>query len=107
MASLVRAFQVIGARIADAPDGVRAVIGYQQRSVLSHGDADRPSPHVSIVDHKSGQKIFVLATGPGCLVQRYTDHFISGAHRTVPRTVLGCENVSLIFGGELRAFVER
>src|SRR5229473_4557831 len=83
MVSFTRAF-VRSARVADAPDGVRAVIGYQQRSVMSHGDADRPPPHVSVVDYKSGQKIFILAAGPGGLVQRYADHFIPGTHRFVP-----------------------
>src|ERR1700675_1300293 len=99
MVSFTRAL-VVSTRVADAPDGVRTVIGYQQRSVLSHGDPDRPPPHVLIVDHKSGDKIFVLAAGPGGLVQRYADHLISGAYRSVPRTVLGCENISLIFGRE-------
>src|ERR1700719_3892561 len=79
MVSLTRVL-VRSARVTDAPDGVRAVIGYQQRSVLSYGDADRPPPHVSVVDYKSGHKIFILAAGPACLVQRYADHFISGAH---------------------------
>src|SRR5258707_712365 len=83
MVSLIRALAG-SARVADAPDGVRAVIGYEQRSVLSYGDADRPSPHISIVNHKSGQKIFILAAGPGCMVQRYADHFIPSTHRFVP-----------------------
>src|SRR6266478_5950974 len=83
MVSLTRAF-VRSTRVTDAPDGVRAVIGYHQRSVLSHRDADRPPPHVSVVDRKSGDKVFILAAGPGCLVQRYADHLISGAHRSVP-----------------------
>src|ERR1700675_2108738 len=83
MVLFTRAF-VRSARVADAPDRIRAVVGYEQRSVLSYGDADRPAPHVSIVDHKSSHKIFILAAGPGCLVQRYADHFISGAHRPVP-----------------------
>src|SRR5260370_27378935 len=57
MVSFTRAFAGI-ARVADAPDGVRAVIGYQQRSVLSHGDADRPSPHGSVVAPQSGAQTF-------------------------------------------------
>src|SRR5437660_3946062 len=83
MVSLIRAF-VGSARVADAPDGVRAVIGYQQRSVMSYSDADRPAPHVSIVDYKSGDKIFILAARSACLVERHADHFISGAHRSIP-----------------------
>src|ERR1700730_4461299 len=38
MVSLIRALAG-SARVADSPDGVRTVIGYQQRSVLSYGDA--------------------------------------------------------------------
>src|SRR5260370_40276811 len=76
MVSFTRA-SVGSARVADAPDRVRAVIGYQQRSVLGYGDADRPSPHVSIVDHKTGDKICIFAAGPACLVNSDSDHFLS------------------------------
>src|ERR1700675_2134700 len=69
MVSLTRAF-VGSTRVTDSPDRIRPVVGYEQRSVLSYGDADRPPPHVSVVDHKSSHKIFILAAGPGCLVQR-------------------------------------
>ena len=78
-----------GAGIADAPDGVRAVIRYQQRPVLSHSDTDGSSPDVPIVDHKSGHKIFVFAAGPACLVQGNAYQLVSDAYRLAPRAVLG------------------
>src|ERR1700684_337431 len=93
-------------RVANAPDGIRAVIGYQQRSILSHGDTDRPSPDMPIVDYEAGEKVFVLAVGTARLVQRHANYFVSGAHRPVPRTVLGGKNASLILCRELRAFIE-
>jgi hypothetical protein len=96
-----RAQLAVGVCVADEPDGVRTIIRYQQRSVLSLRDTNGPSPDVSVVDHKSCHKVFVLTVGPACVVQGYANHFISGAHRSIPRTVLGCENVSLIFGRKL------
>src|SRR5579862_4833651 len=78
------ALLAVGTHVANAPDGVRAVIRYQQRSILSHCDAHGPSPDATVVDHKSGDKIFVLAAGPACLMARYANDFISGAHRSVP-----------------------
>ena len=83
---VLRSFALLatGAGIADAPDGVRAIIRHQQRPVLGHGYADGPSPDVPIVDHKSGHKIFVLAAGPARLMSRHANDFISGAHRSVP-----------------------
>ena len=86
MALRTLALLAIGTRVANAPDGVRAVIRYQQRSVLRHGDADGPSPDATVVDHKPGHKIFVLAAGPARLMSRYADDFISGAYRSVPPT---------------------
>src|SRR5882724_4607294 len=74
----------IRARVADAPDRVRAVVAHQQRSVLSHRNPDGPTPDVSVVHYKSGQEIFVLAAGPARLVQRHADYFITDSHRPVP-----------------------
>src|ERR1700724_1836804 len=95
-----------GASVHDAPDGVGAVVGYQQRAVGGYGDADRPAPHVSVVDGKAGDEVFVLATGAIGLVQRYADHFVSGADGAISGAMFGGENVSAIFGWELRGFVK-
>src|SRR5580692_11384565 len=84
MALRTLALLAAGTRVANAPNGVRAVIRYQQRSVLSHGDANRPSPDATVVDHKSSDKIFVLAAGPACLMSRYANDLIAGAHGPVP-----------------------
>src|SRR5271156_2294197 len=58
-----RVVLILASGITDAPDGIRAIIGYEQRSVFGYSDADRPSPRVSVVVHKSGQKIFIFAAG--------------------------------------------
>src|ERR1700749_3938385 len=39
----VRVALILTSAIDDAPDRIRAIIGYEQRSVLGDSDADRPS----------------------------------------------------------------
>src|SRR6202044_1015194 len=107
MSWLLPALRVFATAVTNAPDGVRSVVGDQQRSVLSHGDADRPSPDVPVVEHKAGQEILVLTARPVCLVHRHADHFISTAYGSIPRTMLRGENVASIFRRELSAFIKR
>src|ERR1700676_4935379 len=96
----------VAARVTDTPDGVRTVIGYEERAVGRHGDADRASPDVAVVDHKTGDEILVLATGLAGLMHRYSDHFVPGANGSVPRAVLGGEDIAAIFGGKLRTLIK-
>src|ERR1700739_352965 len=74
----------VAARVNDAPDGVRTVIGNEEGAIGRHGDADRAPPDVAVVDSKTGDEIFVLATGFAGLVHRHADHFVSGANAAVP-----------------------
>src|SRR3954453_11489672 len=43
------------------PDRPVAVLRHQQRSVLRHGDTDRPPPYLGIAHHESRDKILILA----------------------------------------------
>src|SRR5580704_14522737 len=106
MFPLACAFLRVAARIADAPDGIRSVIGYEERSIGSNGDADWASPDVAVVHHEPGDEIFVLATGAAGLVHGHTDHFVTGADGAVPRAVFGGEDIAAILGRKLRAFIE-
>src|ERR1700722_16089336 len=92
--------------VCDAPDGIRSVVRHQQRSVGCHRRSYRPPPDFAVVERKASQEILVVAAGMACLVERNANHFIARARGTVPRTVLGGENVALIFGGKLLAAVE-
>src|ERR1700729_815333 len=92
--------------VCDAPDGIRSVVRHQQRSVGRHGHSHRPPPNFAVVEHKASQEILIVAAGMACLVERNANHFIARARGTVPGTVLGGENVALIFGRELLAAVE-
>src|SRR5271155_707654 len=93
-------------RIADSPDRVRTVVADQQRTIGRHGHAYRTSPHVAIRQDEPGEEVFILAAGMSGLVQRHADHLIAHAHRSVPGAVLGRENVSLVLGRKLLAFIE-
>src|SRR5690242_20844808 len=72
-------------RINNAPDGIRTVVGEEQRTVWSYRDTDRASPHLAVVEDEARDEIFVLAAGPSSLVQGDADHFVAGADGTVPR----------------------
>ncbi len=51
------------ARIGHPPDGVRAVVGDQQRSILGHGDAHRTAPHLAVGKHEAGEEVFIFSRG--------------------------------------------
>src|ERR1700739_1744043 len=101
MALGARAFLAAAARVTDAPDGVRSVISDQQRTVRRHCNANGPSPNVSVVHHKTGYKIFVIAAGTAGMVRGDRYPFISGAPRSVPGTGLRGETGVLVVSGEL------
>src|SRR3954453_265916 len=82
------------AHVADAPDGLAAVVGDQQRAVARDGDAHRPPPHAAVARGEAGEKILVLAAGSILPVQRHPDHLVAGALGAVPGSVLGGEDVA-------------
>src|SRR5215469_13186847 len=88
--------EVLFSGVADSPDRIRAVVAYQQGSIRSQGDSYRTSPHVSIRQHKACQKIFIFAGRVSGLMQRHSNDLISGAHRLIPRPMLGGENVPFV-----------
>src|ERR1700720_2072901 len=106
MPSLAGAFLFLIGCVADAPNGVRTVIGHEERAIRSHGDADRASPDVAVVDHEPSDKILVLAAGTAGLVHGDADHLVASADGTVPRAVFGGKDIAAIFGGKLGAFIE-
>src|SRR5579863_2719555 len=53
--------------VADSPDGIRSVVGHEQRSVLAHGHAYRPSPYLVVSDGEAGQKVLVFTGGMAVL----------------------------------------
>src|ERR1700730_15885715 len=50
-------------RVTDPPDGIRTVVGNQQRAVRSCGDGNRTSPDTPIVNHEAGHEILIFAAG--------------------------------------------
>src|SRR6266481_7855211 len=99
-------FLRVAARVADPPDGIRAVIGDKQRAIRGHGDADGASPDVAVVYYKPGDEVLVLAAGTAGLVHGDANHFIAGADGAVPGAVFGGEDIAAIFSGKLGAFIE-
>lgn len=50
-------------RVADAPDGFRAVIGKEQRTIGSDSDTNGATPNVAIVHDEPRHELFVFAGG--------------------------------------------
>ncbi len=86
-------------RVAHPPDGVRAVVGDQQRSIFGHGDADRPTPHLAAGENEAGEEVFIFSCSLAALHGK-GDHFIAAARIPVPRTMLGREGPAVIRGRE-------
>lgn len=61
---------------------------------MTHGYSCRSASDLSIRGNKSSKKVFVIARGLAVL-HRNPDNLIASTIRTVPRTVFGCDNVSL------------
>src|SRR5579872_1423039 len=85
--------------IGKPPDGLVAVIGEVQRSIFCHNYGHGPAPCVAVGRDKSGDEVFIHSTGMA-VVQRNADDFITRAPRTIPRSVLGGEQIAVIFLGE-------
>src|SRR6185369_6007846 len=92
-------------RACHPPDRAVAILRHQQGSVLRHGYAHRPPPHLRVTHHKPRDEILVLA-GRLAVLHPDTDHLVAGALRAVPGAVLGGEGVALVFGWKLRALIE-
>ena len=72
---------------------------------MGNRDANRPSPHFGVVGNKPGKKVLVL-TGRNPILKPNPDYLVSGALRSVPRSVLGGEAVAAIFRRKHPAIVE-
>ena len=81
--------------VTDPPDGVRGVVGNQQRAVRSSGDRNRPPPDIAIVDDETGHEVFTFTTGMSTLMQRHTDQLVAHTNGPVPGAMLGREKISL------------
>src|SRR5664279_1392022 len=92
--------------MADAPDGAVAVLGDQQRAVVSHRDADRPAPDVAVVEDEAGDEILVFA-GRYPLPQTNANDLVTGPLRPVPRAVQGDDGIAAIVCGETGPVIER
>src|SRR5271167_357194 len=93
--------------VADSPDGLRAVIGYEQRAILGDGDAHGPSPNVAIIHDESCHEIFIFAGSVAGLMQGHANDFIAHANRAIPRAMFSSENIALVFLWELFAVIKR
>src|ERR1700682_2822710 len=102
----VHAHRALSADVADPPDRVRAVVGHQQRAIERGGNAYGTAPYLTVREHESGQEVLVFSASLPGLVQRHADNLVAGANGLVPRAMLGGEDVSFVFIGELRALVE-
>src|SRR5260370_16133324 len=93
------------AGVGHPPDRIRSVVGDEERAIGGHRYAHRPGPDLAVGRRKAGDKILVGAGGL-TVFHGHADDFITRAVRAVPGTVLRCENLALVFGRELIAFVE-
>src|SRR5947209_7736340 len=62
-AALAARDKLLLAFIGHAPDRAVAVVADQQRAVVRHRQANRPAPDGCIVEHETGQEIFVFSRG--------------------------------------------
>ena len=67
-------------RVADAPDGFRAVISDQQRAILPDGDAHGAPPHVAVIHDESRHEILILSGGVTSLMQWHSNELITYAN---------------------------
>src|SRR3954467_15506275 len=91
--------------MGDAPDGAVAVFGDEQRAIMRDGDADRPAPHLAVIDHKAGDEVLVFAGGYSVL-EANADDFVTSTLGPVPGAMLGGEAIASIFRGKRGAVVK-
>ena len=78
----MKAFPFLGS-VCNPPDGAAGVLRDEQCAVMCYGDANGPSPHIGIIDHKPGDEILVFAGGYAVL-EANADHLVTGAFGPVP-----------------------
>src|SRR3569833_488851 len=93
------------AGVGDVPDGVGAVVGYEERSVFALSDTDRATPHFVIAYGEAGKEVFILAGGAAVLHWQ-AHNFVSTALGAIPRAVFAGETVAFVLGRELGALIE-
>ena len=93
--------------VGNAPDGVRTVIGNQQRPVDGRCHANGTAPDISVGKDEAGEEILVATVGVAGVMQRHANDFIAGANRPVPGAVLGGEDVAAIFLAETACLHKR
>src|SRR5215469_4336602 len=87
------------------PDRSVGILRYEECAVVGDRNANRPSPHFGVVGNKPGKKVLVLA-GRNSIPKPNPDYLVSGALRSVPRSVFGGEAVAAIFRRKHPAIVE-
>src|SRR6184192_1564057 len=75
---------VLFAVIRDPPNGVRSIVGDEERAVGANGDADRAAPHVAVGRDEAGEEVLEFARRVPIL-QRHADHLVARPVRAVPR----------------------
>src|SRR5205823_5189626 len=83
--------------VADAPNGIRAIVSDKQRTVGRDSHADWTSPDVLVVDDETSHEILVFANRVSGLMQGNANKFVAYADRPIPRAMLRGKNISLVF----------
>src|SRR5205823_3379269 len=91
--------------VTHAPDSLITVVGDVERPVLPYRNTHRPAPRISFRRHEPGNKIFVDSARVPVL-ERYANHFVSSANCSIPRAMLGREQITAVFLRKLTAVVE-
>src|SRR5882724_2245821 len=91
--------------VTHAPDSLITVVGDVERPVLPYCNTHRPAPRISLWRDEPGNKIFVDSARVPVL-ERYANHFVTPANRSIPRAVLAGEQIAAVFLGKLTAVVE-
>src|SRR5437879_1638899 len=100
------------AGIRYAPDAARTIVGDIERAVVAYGYSYGPAPDLSICGYKSGEEIFVLASGFAVL-HGNANSLVASAIGAVPGAVFGCESIAVVFrwevgfGGGVKGHSER
>src|SRR5215469_3755175 len=89
--------------IGDAINGIRRIVGNQQRAIRHHLHIDRPSPRAAVLEPAFGERLPLY----GLVVFDANGHYaITDRSRTVPGTVFGDKNLILVFGWKHRSRIE-
>src|SRR5580704_2558774 len=92
--------------MTNTPYRARTIIAHQQRTIRRSRYTNRSSPDAFVVHDEPGKEVLILSARMTSLVQRHANDLVTGARRSVPGSMLGCEDVSFILRRELVAVVE-